>query len=76
MVHVDVVAVSIVNHDVITFHGNFWQSCVFESEDSGQEKRVNKVAVVIEQLQLYSQIPSQLTLNDAKAFSVCSARLF
>ena len=75
MVHIDVVVLRIADHDVVAFHADFRQSGVFQRENCSQEKRVNQVTVIVEQLQLYSETPSQFALNDAKALPVRSSRL-
>ena len=75
MVHVDVVVLRIAHHDVVAFHADFGQSGVFQRENCSQEKRVNQVTVIVEQLQLYSETPSQFALYDTEALSVRSSRL-
>lgn len=70
VVNIDEVTFCIGYHDIVTLHRHFRQSGVLQSKHGSQEKRVNQVAIIIEQLQIYSETPSQLSLNDAKAFPI------
>ena len=75
MVHIDVVVLRIAHHDVVAFHADFGEASVFQCENCSQEKRVNQVTVIVEQLQLYSETPCQFALYDTEALSVRGSRL-
>ena len=45
------------NVDLVLLEAYFWQACVFESENSSKEESINKVAIVINKLQLDCERP-------------------
>jgi len=73
--HINVVELSVGDHNVVTFHGDFRKAGVFKGEHCSQKKRVNKIAVIVEQLQFDCQVPSKFALDDREAFTVGGARL-
>jgi len=77
VVHIDQVLLERIcaHENRITFHRNFGKTSVFEGQHCCQKERVNQVPIVVEQLQVDSQTPNQLPLDNAQALFVRRTRL-
>jgi hypothetical protein len=71
---VQIVLLVMSHKDLFIFHRYFRQSCILKRQDGSQKEGINQIAIIIKQLHIDSQIPSQFSLDDTKSLFVSGAR--
>ena len=65
----------VADQDIVSLHRHFRQSSIFKGQDCSQEKGINQIPVIIQELHLNRKTPCQFTLHNTQTLPISGPRL-